>query len=338
MSTDALPPTAVLGLGPMGGPIAANLVRAGVPTTVWNRTPGRDEALVAAGARRAATPAQAAAPVILAALPDVPHLRSLLDKPTLAAWGGREGAGAGTGDGAADGAGAADEGADEAAILVVLSTTGPEQVQELAADLAPHGIRVLDAPMSGGVAGAEAGTLSLMVGGPEETVARVRPVLEVIGGTVIRMGDLGAGSLAKLCNQVVVAGTLTALAEALALARAGGLDPADLVRILEGGLGRSEVLAQKKDKLLQREYSLGGNAVNQRKDLRYAHAARERLGVRSGVLDVLLELFEEVVARGDGEVDHTVIQELFLPAPPAADAPADPARPAADPREQPAHP
>lgn len=293
----SLPATGVIGLGPMGAPIARNLLAAGVPTVVWNRSPGKAAPMRRAGARIAADPAQLCAPVVLSVLPDVPHLRALLTESVLAAW-----AKAGT-------------------VLVVMSTAGPRQVQALAEELVPHGIRVVDAPMSGGVAGAEAGTLSLMVGGQEDDVAAVRPVLEVIGETVIRMGDLGAGCLAKLCNQVVVAGTLTALAEALGLARAGGLDAEDLVRVLQGGLGRSELLAQKREKLLEREYALGGSAVNQLKDLRYADEVREQLGVRPGVIGPLREVFEEVVARGDGEADHSVVQELFIAA--AGEIPAD---------------
>lgn len=280
--------TSVIGLGPMGHPLAATLLAAGAPPIVWNRTAQRADDLVAAGAIRAHTPAQAAAPVILSVLPDVAQLRELLDDETLAAWGAA------------------------GARVVIMSTSGPDQVRALAEDLAPAGIAVVDAPMSGGVAGAEAGTLSIVVGGADEDVALVRPVLELVGGTVLHLGELGTGSIAKLCNQIVVGGTLAALAEAFGLARRSGLDAQQLVTLLEGGLARSEVLTQKKHKLLDREYSLGGSADNQVKDLRYATAAGERVGLPAQLLPALLTLYTETVEKGHGQEDHTVVQELYL--------------------------
>lgn len=282
------PRIAVIGLGPMGHPIAATLLDARLTPVVWNRTASRADDLVAAGAIRAVSPADAAVPVILSVLPDVAPLRELLDARTRQAWGA------------------------VGARLVVLSTTGPEQVIELAEDLAADGIAVVDAPMSGGVAGAAAGTLSLMVGGAREDVVAVLGVLQVIGGTVAHLGPLGTGMVAKLCNQIVVGGTLAALAEAIALARRSGLDVQQLLDLLEGGLARSEVLTQKRDKLLEREYSLGGSADNQVKDLRYATAAAESAGLPARLLPTLLELYLETVGRGEGGQDHAVVQELYL--------------------------
>ena len=140
------PTVSVIGLGPMGHPIATNLLAAHREVAVWNRTSSRADDLVAAGATRALTLADAAAPVILSVLPDVHHLRALLTPEIMAAW------------------------STAGARLVVLSTTGPDKVRVLAEDLAADGIRVVDAPVSGGVAGARAGTLSIMVGGAEEDV------------------------------------------------------------------------------------------------------------------------------------------------------------------------
>ncbi|WP_193107361.1 NAD(P)-dependent oxidoreductase [Brachybacterium sp. FME24] len=282
------PRAAVIGLGPMGHPIAANLLAAGSAPVVWNRTASRADDLVAAGAVRAPTLADAAAPVILSVLPDVAQLQDLLDAPTRSAWGAA------------------------GARLVVMSTTGPDQVVALSEELAADGIAVVDAPMSGGVAGATAGTLSIMVGGDEEDVAAVRPVLDVIGGTIVHLGQLGSGTVAKLCNQIVVGGTLAALGEAFALARRSGLDAHQLVHVLDAGLARSEVLSQKRDKLLQREYSLGGSAANQVKDLLYATAAAERVEIPSRLLPTLLALYSEAIDQGHGAVDHAVIQELYL--------------------------
>jgi len=272
----------------MGMPMARNLLAAGMPTTVWNRTRSKAEPLAADGAHLADSVAEAAADVVLSVLPDVPQLRSLLDEEALAALGA-----AGT-------------------LLVVTSTTSPEQVQALGEELAPHGIGVLDAPMSGGVAGAAAGTLSLMVGGAEEDLFRARPVLEVIGATLTHLGPLGAGALTKLCNQVVVAGTLASLGEAFGLARAGGIDPQQLTRVLSGGLAASEVLTQKQDKLLSRDYALGGSADNQVKDLLYATAAMEQVEMPGRLTPVLLQAYQDLVERGRGQQDHAAVQELFL--------------------------
>lgn len=267
--------------------MARNLLAAGLPTTVWNRTRSTAEALAADGAVVAGSVAEAAADVVLSVLPDVAPLRTLLDEATLTAMGAK-----GT-------------------LLVVMSTTGPEQVRALGEDLAPHGIRVLDAPMSGGVAGAAEGSLSLMVGGEDADVARARPVLEVLGGTIIHLGGLGAGSIAKLSNQIVVAGTLASLAEAFGLARSSGIDPGQLAEVLGGGLAASAVLTQKRDKLLARDYSLGGSTDNQVKDLLYATTALEQAEVAGRLTPVLLEAYQEVVERGYGQQDHTAIQELF---------------------------
>lgn len=278
----------VIGLGPMGHPIAANLLAAHREVTVWNRTPSRGDDLVAAGATRALTLADAAAPVILSVLPDVHQLRALLTPEVRDAWSQAE------------------------ACLVVLSTTGPDKIRSLAEDLAADGIRVVDAPVSGGVAGARAASLSIMVGGAEEDVEAARGVLEDIGSTVLHLGPLGSGATAKLCNQIVVAGTLASLGEALALARRSGLDIDALITVLQGGLASSEVLTQKQDNLRSRSYPLGGSTDNQVKDLLYATAAMEQVEVAGRLTPVLLEAYQELVARGAGQEDHAAVQELFL--------------------------
>lgn len=282
------PPVAVIGLGPMGLPIAANLLAAQRTVTVWNRTPGRADELVAEGALRARTLSEAAAPVILSVLPDVRHLQALLTPEVRQSW------------------------RSAGSRLVVLSTTGPEAVRDLAMDLEADGIHAIDAPVSGGVAGARAATLSIMVGGAEEDVAAVRDTLEAIGSTVLHLGPLGSGATAKLCNQIVVAGTLASLGEALGLARRSRLDIDSLFTVLRGGLANSEVLAQKQENLLARAYPLGGSTENQVKDLLYAAATAEQVGLPTRMIPVLLDVFEAAVAAGHGQEDHAAVQELFL--------------------------
>lgn len=282
------PAVTVIGLGPMGHPIAENLLAAGRKVAVWNRTPSRADDLVAAGALRARTLSEAAAPVILSVLPDVHQLQVLLSPEVRRAW------------------------SNAGARLVVLSTTGPEAVRGLAADLAPDGIPVIDAPVSGGVAGARAATLSIMVGGTEEDVLAVRGILESIGSTVLHLGPLGSGATAKLCNQIVVAGTLASLGEALGLARRSGLEIDSLLTVLRGGLANSDVLAQKQKNLLARDYPLGGSADNQVKDLLYARTAADAVELPARMIPLLLDLFEDVVETGRGQQDHASVQELFL--------------------------
>ncbi|HKG49591.1 MAG TPA: NAD(P)-dependent oxidoreductase [Actinomycetales bacterium] len=289
-----MPPTAngalrvgVLGLGPMGEPIARNLVSGGFPVAVWNRTRAKAEAFHGVAATPL-EPAQLRADVVLSVLPDVDQLNLVAPPRVLAAW-----AAAGT------------------SVLAILSTTSPEKVRDFAGRAAAVGIDVVDAPMSGGDRGAREATLSIMVGGSEAAFATVSPVLDAIGGRVAHLGPLGAGTVAKLCNQLVVAGTLTALGEALGLARHAGLDEEALLGLFGSGLAASAVLDLKGEKMLRRDYPLGGSALNQLKDLRYAGQVAAELGARTPLLDVVTSLFAEVVDRGLGDSDHAVVREIF---------------------------
>ncbi|MCW2516940.1 MAG: 2-hydroxy-3-oxopropionate reductase [Mycobacterium sp.] len=278
---------AVIGLGPMGAPIARNLVSAGFDVAVWNRT--RSVAMSFAPAAR--TPERLEdldSAVVISVLPDVDQLESLASDDVLRAW-----AAAGT------------------ERILIMSTTSPNKVTRFAAAVAPYGIAVIDAPMSGGDKGAQEGTLSVMVGCTADEFASVTPILEAIGKTIERMGDVGAGSVAKLCNQMVVASTMTTVAESLSLARTYGLDLERLVRIFQGGLASTAVLALKRDKFLERTYDVGGSAKNQLKDLEYARSAAEAVGARADVLSLVTDLFAELVRDGFGESDHSVVQELF---------------------------
>lgn len=279
--------TAVLGLGPMGAPIARNLLRAGIPLQVWNRTREIARPFADEGAEVRDELARIDAAVILSVLPDVPHLRGNLTEEVLEAW------------------------SRVRPLLVIMSTTSPAQVEELASDLAPWGIRVADAPMSGGDRGARESTLSLMVGAEESDFVELEPVLRALGRTVVRFGGPGTGSLVKLANQVVVAGTLSAIGEAIALAERAEVDPRLLVEVFEGGLASSAVLSLKKEKLRDGDYSLGGSAANQLKDLVYASDAAERLEAHAPLTRMLQGVFDEIVQSGEGEQDHSVVLEYF---------------------------
>lgn len=276
----------VLGLGPMGIGITHNLAAAGLHPIVWNRTDPRSRGIPDPGVRIVDAAGDAAAATVLSVLPDVDQLRAVTGPEIWARW-GREGV----------------------ERVVVMSTTSPAKIRALEADLAQFSISVADAAMSGGEAGAMAGTMSIMVGAHRPDWSVIEPLFERIGSVVLRFGDPGAGSAAKLCNQVVVAGTLGALAEALALAEHAGIDRSALCDVFAGGLASSAVLTAKRERLLSGEYTPSGSAANQLKDLRYVGGLADELGVALPLTGVLAELFTAVVDEGRGEEDHSVVLE-----------------------------
>ncbi|MCW5950922.1 MAG: NAD(P)-dependent oxidoreductase [Propionibacteriaceae bacterium] len=275
------------GLGPMGLPIARRLLAAGIDLTVWNRTTAKAQALASEGARLASTPADAATQIVLTVLPDLPQVQDVVERP----------------GGLADGWTARGV---TAPVLVVHGTVSPRDVKAYATDLAQaHHVTVIDAPLSGGTVGAAAGTLSIMVGGDRRVADTLQPLFENYARTIKYFGHSGSGALAKACNQVVVASTVAAISEALALASRAGIDPVLLVEVLQGGLASSEVLRQKRDKWLSRDFTEGGSARNQLKDLRFALAAAADNDLSMSVTDAVRGIFERMVADGDGDLDHT---------------------------------
>jgi 2-hydroxy-3-oxopropionate reductase len=259
---------------------------------VWNRTPGKDRVAGAAGARTAATPAEAATPVVITMLPDLPQVEEVLEgeQGLLAGWH-----------------------ADEVhhPLLVVMGTVSPTAVQELGVRLKKQGVRLVDAPVSGGDVGAEAGTLSIMVGGDAEDVARLQPYFAALGTTVRHLGPLGSGQLAKACNQVVVAATLSAVSEALALAAKGGLDPDVVIEVLDGGLASSQALKLKKEKWLSHDFTPGGLAAHQLKDLVFALEAGRKSGVAMPVTAAVEQLYSAMCALGFGDDDHSGVYQVY---------------------------
>ncbi|WP_185276201.1 NAD(P)-dependent oxidoreductase [Leifsonia shinshuensis] len=272
----------------MGLPIAGHLVSAGHDVTLFNRT--RSVAESVTGATVVGSPADLAAEVVFSALPDIDQFDALVDDATLHRWR-----------------------ASGTRTLVVLSTTSPEKVRTLEARAARAGIDVADAPMSGGDAGARAGTLSLMVGASDETFELLLPLLRGFATTIEHFGPPGAGSAAKLCNQLVVAGTLAALAESVDLGRRAGLSVEQLMTVFHGGLASSRVLDLKEDKLLHREYSLGGSTVNQLKDLDYAVRLAEEVGAPLAHTRAARELYRRAERSGYGQADHSAVQEVVGP-------------------------
>lgn len=274
-------PVAVLGLGRMGLPMSLNLARAGVPVTAWNRSP-REVPDAPDGWRSCATVEEAldGAEVVVTMLPDLEQVQEVL-RDRL-----RPGQ-----------------------VVVVMGTVSPVGVREWAAGL--DGVAVVDAPVSGGTVGALEGTLSVMVGGEPDDVERVRPVLEPMASRVVHLGPLGSGQLAKACNQIVVATTLTALAEAVALGRSGGLDVGALLDVLAAGLAGSRALEVKRDLLTAHDFTPQGSAAFQHKDLGFALEAARTDGVAVPVTAVVDQLFGAMRWTGHGEDDHSGILQMI---------------------------
>lgn len=287
-----------IGLGPMGLPMAHALADGGFHVVAWNRTASKVEDLraLSPSVTAAASPAEVArqARTVVAMLPDLPQLGERLDGSDglLAGW---------ERSGATDGVNA------EPPLLVVTSTVSPGAVAELGEELLRRGVHVVDAPVSGGPAGAQERRLSIMVGGEDEDVDRLAPVLEAMGRTIRHLGPLGAGSLTKACNQAVVGATLAVLGEAVRLAEAGGLDVATVLEILGGGLAGSEALRQKGGRYLTGDFTGGGKSRNQLKDQDIILEAGRRYGVRQPVSEVTRDLYAALVEQGDGDLDHSAV-------------------------------
>lgn len=292
---------AFLGLGRMGAPRAAHAQRAGLAVTGFNRSPGKAGPLLAAGGREARSVPEAVADADLVAVmvSDAPDVRALL-----------------TGDAAAAGVPAEMVGdgvlghARPGAVVVDFSSISPEAAREHHALGAERGIGFVDAPVSGGELGAQEARLSIMAGGEPEQLARARPLLEAVGSTVVPVGPPGAGQTVKCANQLVVAGHLGLLAEAIVFLRAHGVDEEAAVAVLGGGLAGSEVLRQKAGHMLARSFEPGGRIALHHKDLGNALRAARAAGVVTPLGGVAADLVASAVARGWGEEDHSVLYRV----------------------------
>lgn len=278
---------AVIGLGAMGLPIAINLGKAGVSVQAWNRSaPALDRAVAEGKVSKLSDIKDVDASIVLTVLPDLPQVEELL---TL---------------GLEDALHSGD-------LLVVMGTVSPVGVAELGKRLAGKGIRVVDAPLSGGDVGAWKAELSIMTGGEKSDHDALVPTFEKIGTTIRHLGPLGSGEMAKACNQIVVAATLTALAEAVTLGRKAGLDTKVLLDILAGGLAGSQVLNVKREKIESGDFTPGGSATFQLKDLRFALEAGAATGAALPMTSEVAALYSALVNAGDGSLDHSsIVREI----------------------------
>jgi 3-hydroxyisobutyrate dehydrogenase len=284
----------VVGLGTMGAPMARHLLRAGHDVAVHNRTREREGPLAAEGARRAATPAEAAegADAVLTCVSDSPDLEAVVLGESGVASGLRSGA-----------------------VLVDCSTVSPQTAGRVAAALEKRGCLFVDAPVSGGSEGAVNGTLTVFAGGTPEAVEAARPLLEPFSAAITHFGPAGAGQVAKAVNQMAIAGTYAALGEGIALAERAGLPLDLLVDALGRGAADSWVLRNRARNMVASEYPLGFRLALHAKDLRIALEAAREHGVAARVTSLVEEIERELVAAGWGDEDVSALARA--PRPPA---------------------
>lgn len=274
------------GLGTMGAAMAANVARAGFPLTVWNRTPGKAAAALAAGGVEALSPAAAASAseIVVICVSDTPDVEAVL-----------------FGDG-----GLAD-GLAEGSLVIDCSTIAPGATRDFAARLARSGIGFVDAPVSGGSEGATAGTLTIMVGGERDDVARARPVLEAMGSTITHMGPVGAGQTTKAVNQVILSGVYLGVAEGMVLAMKSGLDARQVAAALGGGAAGSWILQNRAERMIDDDYPLGFRIALHLKDLTIALEQAREVGAALPVSAMAAQIEAGLVARGHGDDDNSAL-------------------------------
>jgi len=282
---------AFIGLGIMGGPMAANLVKAGFEVVGYNRSPEPVKRLVDAGGRGAESVADAVrgADVIVTMVPDSPDVEAVT--------------------GGDDGVFAA---AKSGAIYVDMSTIRPDVAVRVAEAGREAGLRVLDAPVSGGEAGAIEGSLSIMVGGEAADFDAAKPVLDAVGKTIVHVGPAGSGQTVKAANQLIVAGNIQLLAEAVVFLEAYGVDTKAALEVLGGGLAGSTVLNRKGPNMLSREFAPGFRLALHHKDMGIVTSAAREAGVVIPLGSAVAQLIAALVARGDGGLDHSGLLKLAL--------------------------
>ena len=279
-----------IGLGIMGRPMAKNLLKAGYPLVVHSRSKGPVDDLTAAGARSAPSPKAVTEQVdlLITMLPNSPDVELVALGPQGILEGVRSGL-----------------------IYVDMSTISPIVSQKIDKALTARGVKMLDAPVSGGERGAVEGTLSIMVGGDKPTFDLVLPIFQAMGKTITHLGPLGAGGFTKLANQIIVAVNLTALGEALTLARKAGLNRELTLKALGGGLAGSRCLEQKTPNYLSNTYNPGFRVDLHFKDLGLIMESGRALGVPLPTTALVQELFAALRVRGRGGLDHSAVITLL---------------------------
>ena len=272
-----------IGLGIMGKPIARNLLKAGYPLVVHNRSRAAVEELVKEGAKAGATSKEVAGQteVLITMLPDSPDVELV--------YAGENGVFAGVQSGT---------------LLIDMSSISPVTARKLAAEADKRGCNMLDAPVSGGEAGAIGATLSIMIGGKTSGVERAMPIFQALGKNIVHVGDAGAGQVTKAANQMVVGTTIAIVSEALVLAAKAGVDPAKVRQALLGGFAQSKILEAHGQKMLDRNFKPGFRIRLHEKDLKIALATGSEYGVPLMVTGVVGQMMTAMKGMGNGDLDH----------------------------------
>jgi 2-hydroxy-3-oxopropionate reductase len=280
---------AFIGLGIMGKPMAINLVDAGFDVVGFNLVQPPIDALVAAGGRGASSIAEAVkdADVIATMVPDSPDVEEVLS--------GTDGVFAN---------------ARENALIIDFSSIRPDVSARLATEAEKRGFRILDAPVSGGEQGAIDGILSIMVGGTPENFAAAEQILNVVGKTVALVGPAGSGQTVKAANQLIVAGTIELVAEAIVFLEAYGVDTEAAIKVLAGGLAGNAILQRKAAGMLARDFTPGFRIALHDKDMGIVTAAARQAGVVIPLGAVVAQLIASLKAQGDGGLDHSALLKL----------------------------
>jgi len=277
----------------MGRPMATNLLKAGYPLIVHNRSQQAVDALVELGAKRAATPAEIAKQCtrIITMVPDSPDVEQVLE-----------------------GANGVFSALQRGIIIIDNSSIAPGVARRLAAKAKSLGAQMLDAPVSGGEIGAVSGTLSIMVGGDQDAFDAVKPILDVMGNPekVVRIGEAGAGQLCKVCNQMVIAGTLGVVAEAFALAKKSGIDAAKMREALLGGFASSRVLEVHGERILKGNFKPGFKTKLFAKDLKIAASTLVEQAVAAPITAVAQQEINARMAAGAAEEDYSGMAKVIL--------------------------
>ncbi len=279
-----------IGLGIMGKGMAHNLLKADFDLRVWNRTSGRIPELVDAGASQASSPADLAenCDIIIVCVSDTPDVREVILGEQGVIFGLRPGS-----------------------LVVDMSTISPQVTRDIATSLAKKGAFMLDAPISGGSEGAALGTLSIMVGGHEEQVARAMPLFQVMGKAITHVGDHGAGQTVKLVNQILVVVNMLAVSEALLFAQAGDLDLGKTLEAVSQGAAGSWMLSNRGPQVLNRDWRPGFTIDLQQKDLRLVLEAADQMGVPALATSLVFNLYRTLQAQGlGGEGNHALAKAL----------------------------
>lgn len=279
-----------IGLGIMGRPCVLNLLKAGFPVSLWARRAASLDPLLAAGARACDSPAALAAEVdvLITNLSDTPDVKEILLGDNGVVHGARPGL-----------------------VCIDMSTISPIGAREIATALAEKGIDFLDCPVSGGEVGAINATLTIMVGGKAEALERVRPVLEAMGKTITRIGDSGAGQIAKACNQIAVGVGVAMVAEIMQLARSAGVDPVPVREALLGGFASSRVLDVHGQRMIDDNYAPGFKATLHLKDMGIVMDTAKAMGIVLPQAERVTGLIAELVERGEGDLDSAAIARLI---------------------------